>query len=92
MSSHSSVAIFNNRFHIGDIVRHFKWFNQPIEDAAKHKYLYEILGLGTSTVDESISVVYRSLSDNRIWIRPVEEFCSPASEPSCCQYYRFEVI
>lgn len=87
---------FHSRFQVGDTVRHFKWFDLDTEEAAKQKYIYQILGVGKSTVDEELHVIYCSVTDpEEIWIRPLDEFCSEVDTSkftTAKQTYRFEVI
>lgn len=91
MSTHSCIETFNQRFKVGDIVRHFKWFDQPVKDVDNKRYLYEIIALGNSTEDESMYVVYRSLENSKVWIRPLSQFCSSVKVSTPFQFYRFEV-
>lgn len=87
---------FHSRFEVGDTVRHFKWFNLTAEEAATQKYIYQILGVGKSTVNDELFVIYASVADpEEIWIRPLDEFCSEVDTSKFTdagQTYRFEVI
>ena len=52
---------------------------------------YRVIGEARSTVDESKYVVYESLKDNKIWVRPVLEFSSDV-EAAGIKKPRFEFL
>ena len=88
---------FNQRFHPGQVVRHFKWFDNTLENADTCSYLYRILGIVTHTETGDLLVVYESFGglDPIRWARPIEDFCSEVDRfkyPNCSQNYRFEAF
>lgn len=53
---------------------------------------YKIIAIGTNTETEEKMVVYQSLKDKRVWIRPYEMFISKVDRekyPNAYQPYRF---
>lgn len=72
-------------------VKHFKH-----HDDLKNpfNYIYEIITIGSySENHDQKMVVYRSVSDNKIWVRPYEMFFSEVDKikyPDIKQKYRFE--
>ena len=89
--------ILENRFHEGDIVRHFKWNYQTLSDAANlpNNYHYRIVGFGKDANNGELQVVYQALYNGKtLWVRSAEEFCSEVDRtkyPDCPQHYRFKV-
>ena len=68
----------------GDIVLHFK--GNKYEVLNTHIYWHE---------DHSRLVMYQSLKDHKICVRPYDMFCSAVDRqkyPDVTQKYRFEVI
>lgn len=70
------------KFHIGDIVIHFK------------NNKYQILNFGQNTDNNKLYVIYQALyGEFNIWIRSIEEFLSEVDfnkYPKAKQVYRFE--
>lgn len=67
----------------GDRYRHFKGIE------------VEIIGIAKHSEDLSEYVVYKELSDNNLWIRPIDMFNSKVDKtkyPDIEQVYRFEKI
>ncbi|WP_274968902.1 DUF1653 domain-containing protein [Succinimonas amylolytica] len=81
------------RFHEGDIVRHFKRENVSPETT---EYLYRILAFATHTENHEKLVVYQALYPPfKVCARPLEMFESEvdhAKYPQVSQKYRFEVV
>lgn len=81
------------RFKIGDIVRHFKK-----EDDVKNSsmYLYKILAFATHTENGEKLVIYQALySPYKTCARPYDMFVSEVDRdkyPNVKQKYRFEVV
>ena len=78
-------AILNSRlFKVGQTVRHFKGG------------LYKIVApIAFHTEDFTSFVVYKSINDEKVWVRPVREFCSEVDRekyPNATQKYRFEIL
>lgn len=66
-------------FKAGDIVQHFKGG------------VYTILAIGTHTETKEKMVVYQSLKDQQVWVRPYEMFVSEVDKekyPEVIQPYR----
>lgn len=75
----NGVFMYNRDFKPGDIVQHFKGG------------FYKIVAIGTNTETEEKMVVYQSLKDQRVWIRPYDMFISKADRekyPNAYQPYR----
>lgn len=85
-----------NRFHPGEIVRHFKWETLTPEERAQGKYLYEIVGTATHSETREQMMVYRALyGDGGLYVRPLEMFLSEVDHekyPEIRQKYRFESL
>ncbi len=81
------------RFHIGDIVRHFKREGAAPESA---EYLYKILAFASHTETGEKLVIYQGLyPPYKVCARPYDMFCSPVDRvkyPNARQQYRFEVV
>lgn len=60
----NGVFMYNRDFKPGDTVQHFKGG------------FYKIVTIGINTETEEKMVVYQSLKDKRVWIRPYEMFIS----------------
>lgn len=60
----NGVFMYNRDFKPGDTVQHFKGG------------FYKIVTIGTNTETEEKMVVYQSLKDQRVWIRPYDMFIS----------------
>lgn len=58
------LFVFDRDFQSGDTVQHFKGD------------FYKIVTIGTNTETEEKMVVYQSLKDRRVWIRPYNMFIS----------------
>lgn len=73
------LFVYDRDFQPGDTVQHFKGG------------LYKIVAIGTNTETEEKMVVYQSLKDKRVWIRPYEMFISKVDRekyPNAYQPYR----
>lgn len=67
----------------GEIYKHFKG------------KLYEVIAIGTHAESHEDFVIYKSINDDKIWIRPLEMFISKVDKekyPNIIQEYRFEKI
>ena len=76
----NGVFMYNRDFKPGDTVQHFKGG------------FYKIVTIGTNTETEEKMVVYQSLKDQRVWIRPYDMFISKVDRekyPNAYQPYRF---
>ena len=75
----NSVFMYDRDFQPGDTVQHFKGG------------FYKIIAIGTNTETEEKVVVYQSLKDKRVWIRPYDMFISKVDRekyPNAYQPYR----
>ena len=87
-----------DRIKRGDYVRHFKRETLTEVELRSNpcKYLYKVLSIDAiNTVDDSRCVVYEDMYDNKIYIRPYDEFMSEVDKvkyPDIKQKYRFEII
>ena len=83
---HKVYEHLNSRF-----VKHFK-HHDDLENP--FNYIYEIITIGSYSEDhDQKMVVYRSVSDNKVWVRPYEMFFSKVDKtkyPDVKQKYRFE--
>ena len=83
----------NNRFKIGDIVKHFKRENV---DQSTAEYLYKILAFAAHTENGEKLVIYQALyPPYKTCARPYEMFTSEVDRdkyPAIKQKYRFEVL
>lgn len=52
----------SSKFKIGDVIKHLKT-----------QGYYRIIGYGTIEKTMEEAVIYKSIEDNRVWIRPMEE-------------------
>ena len=81
------------RFHIGDVVQHFKRENVNLETA---EYLYRILAFAQHTENGEKLVIYQALyPPYKTCARPYDMFCSEVDRkkyPDAKQKYRFEVV
>ena len=81
------------RFHIGDVVQHFKRENVNLETA---EYLYRILAFAQHTENDERLVIYQALyPPYKTCARPYDMFCSEVDRekyPNAKQKYRFEVV
>ena len=87
-----NMSIINNRFKVGDIVQHFK--REFINDKNSKEYLYQILSLAIDTETNELTVVYKALYNDSIFVRPLNSFNSEVDHekyPNVIQKYRFEV-
>lgn len=81
------------RFHVGDIVQHFKreYVNQETSE-----YLYKILAFASHTETGEKLVIYQGMySPFKICARPYEMFISEVDRekyPDAKQKYRFDVV
>ncbi len=76
----NDVFMYNRDFKPGDTVQHFKGD------------FYKIVAIGTNTETEEKMVVYQSLKDQKVWIRPYDMFISKVDRekyPNAYQPYRF---
>ena len=75
----NGVFMYDRDFHPGDTVQHFKGG------------FYKIIAIGINTETEEKMVVYQSLKDQRVWIRPYDMFISKVDRekyPNAYQPYR----
>lgn len=73
------LFVYDRDFQQGDTVQHFKGG------------FYKIVAIGTNTETEEKMVVYQSLKDQRVWIRPYDMFISKVDRekyPNAYQPYR----
>lgn len=73
------LFMYDRDFQPGDTVQHFKGG------------FYKIVAIGTNTETEEKMVVYQSLKDKRVWIRPYDMFISKVDRekyPNAYQPYR----
>ena len=81
------------RFHIGDVVQHFKRENVNLETA---EYLYRILAFAQHTETGERLVIYQAMyTPFKICARPYAMFMSEVDHekyPDVKQKYRFEKI
>ena len=81
------------RFHIGDVVQHFKRENVNLETA---EYLYRILAFAQHTENDERLVIYQALyPPYKTCARSYNMFCSEVHRekyPNAKQKYRFEVV
>lgn len=88
----------DNRINRGDYVRHFKRETMTELELRSNprKYLYKVLNIDAiDTVCEKRCVVYESMYDNKVYVRPYNEFMSEVDHdkyPDIKQKYRFDVI
>ena len=82
-----------NRFRVGDIVRHFK---REKSDPKSAEYLYRILAFATHTETGERLVIYQALYPPfKTCARPCSMFVSEVDRdkyPDIKQRYRFEVV
>ncbi len=74
------LFMYDRDFQSGDTVQHFK------------DGFYKIVAIGTNTETEEKMVVYQSLKDQKVWIRPYDMFISKVDRkkyPDADQSYRF---
>lgn len=74
------LFMYDRDFQPGDTVQHFKGG------------FYKIVAIGTNTETEEKMVVYQSLKDKRVWIRPYDMFISEVNREkysNTYQPYRF---
>jgi hypothetical protein len=86
--------LFEDDRDIGVIVSHFKRETVDIKERPD-AYLYKILAIGADTDTLEEKVVYESLEDGRVWVRPREQFYSEVDKkkyPDVTQKYRFEAL
>lgn len=80
-------------FHVGDIVRHFKYGMLNHDEKQTNKYTYKILDFAQHTETKEMMVVYESLySPFRTYVRPYKMFMSEidhAKYPNAGQVFRF---
>lgn len=72
--------VYDRNFQPNDIVEHFKGI------------FYKIITFGINTETEEKMVVYQSLKDQKVWIRPYDMFISKVDRkkyPDADQSYRF---
>jgi hypothetical protein len=90
------------RFHVGDIVQHFKRETlQQMNDVDRNIYLYKILAIAEHTETKEKMVIYQALYDNDemgihfgVYARPYDMFMSEVDHekyPYIKQKYRFEL-
>ena len=81
------------RFHIGDVVQHFKRENVNLETA---EYLYRILAFAQHTENDERLVIYQALyPPYKTCARPYGMFMSEVDRtkyPDVQQKYRFEKV
>lgn len=90
------------RFHVGDIVQHFKRETlSTMNDVDRNIYLYKILAIAEHTETKEKMVIYQALYDNDemgihfgVYARPYDMFMSEVDHekyPYIKQKYRFEL-
>lgn len=90
------------RFHVGDIVQHFKRETlSTMNDVDRNIYLYKILAIAEHTETKEKLVIYQALYDNNemgihfgVYARPYDMFMSEVDHmkyPHIKQKYRFEL-
>lgn len=83
------------KFSRGDIVVHFKReIGETTGEIGKYdlKYIYRIIAHGEHTETGELYVVYESLEDGRVYVRPEDMFYGPvytSKYPNVSQVYRF---
>ena len=76
----NGTFVYDREMCAGSIVQHYKGG------------LYEIIAIGAHTETLEPMVIYRSLSDKRVWVRPYLMFASPIDRyehPEAIHPYRF---
>lgn len=74
------LFVYDRDFQQGDTVQHFKGI------------FYKIITFGINTETEEKMVIYQSLKDQKVWIRPYDMFISKVDRkkyPDADQSYRF---
>lgn len=87
----AKVESFNN----GDIIRHFKYDLCSKSDRDNKKFLYEFITASEHTETGKTMVIYRALSDGKIYCRPSDSFLSEVDKDryrNALQNYRFEKV
>ena len=77
---YSYLFIYDRDFQPGDTIQYFKGG------------FYKIIAIGTNVETEEKMIVYQSLKDKKIWIRPYNMFISKVNRkkyPNAYQPYRF---
>ena len=85
----------SNNFKIGDIVKHFKYETLSSKEQSDKKYIYKIMHFAIHSETKEAMVVYQSLFNNEIYVRPRDMFESEVDKnkyPQIKQKYRFEII
>ena len=86
----SDIEKFNERFHVGDIVRHY-------ESIGGTDHTYKIIALAYDVTNKCDCVVYKPLydCDYDTFTRSIREFISEVDKiknPKSKQKYKYEVI
>lgn len=92
-----SVNILRNKIHVkyNDTIKQYWFGNFSINGLYKHfknKFYYVI---GQTVIDDILYVMYVSLYDDKVWIRPKDMFESKVDKekyPNVKQEYRFDKI
>ena len=86
----------NDRFKVGDIVRHFKHETLTEYEKKTNKYLYQIKEFAQHTETGDTLVIYQAMYEPfTTYARPLNMFCSEVDHkkyPGIQQKYRLEVI
>lgn len=89
--------MFENRFKVGDVIRHFK--RETVDDQNSTKYLYVLIGTAKHSETGEVLVLYKPLFNPPfldgvdVAARPLEMFMSEVDHeryPDIKQKYRFE--
>ena len=82
-------------FSAGDIVKHFKYERLSETEKKQGMCQYEIICEGENTKTGEIFVVYKSLYDGKVFVRPVASFYSEVDKNKYYyiqQQYKFELM
>lgn len=86
--------LFEDKRDIGAVVSHFKRETVDIKDRP-NAYMYKVLAFATDTDTLEEKIVYQSLENGTVWVRPIEQFYSEVDKkkyPDVSQVYRFERV
>ena len=95
MASNIQIGYNGQIIKVGDKVRHFKYETLTEQEKAENLYIYTIIGFGQHTETNELCVIYQSVRNHEVWIRPVDMFMSEVDSkkyPNIKQKYRFEKI
>ena len=87
---------FDQEFHSGDIIKHFKYETVSPEDRKRNLYLYELIDLGYDATKEEEVVIYKALySPFMTYTRELFDFLAEVDHkkyPDIRQKYKFAVV